>query len=201
MEKTHTSIEHLLGRKKPGDLVFAADFRGKGTDAAIRKTLSRLVSKGTLKRAAQGVYYIPEIDPVLGELHPGAEDIAQKIAEKEKVRIRPTGAYALNKLGLSTQVPMKIVYLTDGVPRTLKVGKATIKFIATTTKRLSTKGQLSGLIILALEELNLKHIDQQEEKRILDLLSKENPKHLQHDLKLAPARIHDYIVKLLKKSA
>lgn len=200
MEKTHTSIKQALARKKPGDLIFAADFRGRGTEAAIRKTLSRLASKGTLKRAAQGIYYIPKIDPVLGELHPGPQQIAEKIAKKEKVRIRPTGAYALNRLGLSTQVPVKIVYLTDGVPRTLKVGKATIKFIATTSKKLSTKGELSGLIILALEELDLKHIDQQKEKRILDLLLKENPKDLQHDLALAPSRIHDYIVKLLKKS-
>lgn len=201
MESTHTYIEHAISRKKPGELIFAADFRGKGTEAAIRKTLSRLVSKGRLKRATQGVYYVPKIDPLLGELHPGPQQIAEKIAQKEKVRIRPTGVQALNMLGLSTQVPMKIVYITDGVPRLLKIGRATVRFKATTSKKLSAKGELSGLIILALEEMDLKNISKEQEKRILDLLLKENPKHLQHDLTLAPARIHDYIVKLLKKSA
>lgn len=184
--------------KKPGDLVFAADFKGKGTEAAIRKSLSRLVAEGVIKRAAHGIYYLPKIDPLFGELHPSAEEIAQKIADKERVRIQPTGIYALNKLGLSTQVPMKMVYLTDGVQRLLTIGKVKIKFKATTNKKLSMKGELSKLIILALEELDLKKIDTRREAKIRELLLKEDPEKLNHDLALAPGRIHDYIVKLLK---
>jgi len=198
MEKTHPHIAHSLSKKKPGELVFTTDFRGKGTEAAIRKALSRLVTKGKLKRVSHGVYYIPKTDPLLGELHPDASEIAEKIAKKEKVRIRPAGAYALNKLGLSTQVPTKLVYITDGVPRQLKIGKMIIKFKATSNKKLSMKGELSGLIIQALEELDLNNMNQTRETKIRELLLKEDSKKLKHDLALAPARIHDYIVKLLK---
>lgn len=198
MGKTQTYIRDLLSGKKPGDLVFAADFKGKGTEAAIRKSLSRLVAEGAIKRAAHGIYYLPKIDPLFGELQPSAEEIAQKIADKERVRIQPTGAYALNKLGLSTQVPMKMVYLTDGVQRLLTIGKVKVKFKATTNKKLSMKGELSKLIILALEELDLKKIDTRREAKIRELLLKEDPEKLNHDLALAPGRIHDYIVKLLK---
>jgi hypothetical protein len=198
MGKTQTYIRDLLSGKKPGDLVFAADFKGKGTEAAIRKSLSRLVVEGAIKRAAHGIYYLPKIDPLFGELQPSAEEIAQKIADKERVRIQPTGAYALNKLGLSTQVPMKMVYLTDGVQRLLTIGKVKVKFKATTNKKLSMKGELSKLIILALEELDLKKIDTRREAKIRELLLKEDPEKLNHDLALAPGRIHDYIVKLLK---
>lgn len=198
MGKTQTYIRDSLSVKKPGDLVFAADFKGKGTEAAIRKSLSRLVAEGVIKRAAHGIYYLPKIDPLFGELHPSAEEIAQKIADKERVRIQPTGIYALNKLGLSTQVPMKMVYLTDGVQRLLTIGKVKIKFKATTNKKLSMKGELSKLIILALEELDLKKIDTRREAKIRELLLKEDPEKLNHDLALAPGRIHDYIVKLLK---
>ena len=199
MEKTHTYIETSLSNRKEGELVFASDYKTKGSEAAIRKTLSRLVAKGVLKRVAHGIYYIPKIDPVLGELYPSAEEVAQKIAEKEKVNILPSGAYALNKLGLSSQVPTKLVYITDGVQRLITVGKIKVRFKATTNKKLSMKGELSKLIILALGELDLASIDPVRKARIKDLLSKEDPRKLKHDLILAPGRIHDFIVKLLKQ--
>jgi hypothetical protein len=199
MEKTHTYIRGYLSNRKAGDLIFPTDFRGKGTESAIKKALSRLVHEGTLKRIAHGVYYIPKIDPLFGELYPSAEDVPQKIAAKEKVKIQPTGAYALNKLGLSTQVPTKLVYITDGPQRLLTIGKMKVKFKATSNKKLNMKGELSKLIILALDELDLKNIEPERETKIRGLLLKEDPKKLKHDLSLAPVRVHDYIVKLLKQ--
>jgi hypothetical protein len=197
MEKVQNSIEHLLSRKKRGDLIFPSDFRGMGTEAAIKKALSRLAHAGTVKRLAHGIYYIPKIDPVLGELYPGAEEVATLLAKKERVRIRPAGANALNKLGLSTQVPTRLVYITDGPPRRLKIGKLEVRFKATSHKKLATIGKISALVIQALEELDVKHIDRDTAAKIKGLLLRENPKKLKHDLGLAPVRIHDYIVKLL----
>jgi hypothetical protein len=197
MENVQSNIEALLSRKKSGSLIFPSDFSGMGTEAAIKKALSRLVQKGRLKRAAHGIYYIPKVDPVLGELHPGAEEVAMMLAKKEKIRIRPAGAYALNKLGLSTQVPTRLVYITDGPPRQLKMGKLEIKFKATSHKKLATIGKISALVIQALEELDVNHIDDHTTAKIKKLLLTEDPKKLKHDLALAPVRVHDYIVKLL----
>ena len=106
---------------------------------------------------------------------------------------------ALNKLGLSTQVPTRLVYITDGPPRQLKLGKLEIKFKATSHKKLATTGKISALVIQALEELDLNNIDESRTARIRQLLLTEDPKKLKHDLTLAPARIHDYIVKLLNE--
>ena len=198
MEKAHTHIEHSISRKKRGELIFPTDFRGQGTEAAIKKALSRLTQQGKLKRLSHGIYYVPKTDPVFGEIHPSPKEVAETLARKEQVKIRPAGAYALNQLGLTTQVPTKLVYLTDGVPRQLKIGKVTIQFKATTQKKLATKGNLSGLIIQALEELDIRNMNPETEKRLKELLLKEDPKKLQHDMKLAPARIHDYILNLLK---
>ena len=198
MEKVQTVINHYISKAKEGEIVFPTDFRGSGNEGAIKMALHRLVKTGKIKRLAHGIYYVPKVDPLFGELQPDASEIAEKIAKKEKVRIRPAGAYALNKLGLSTQVPTKLVYITDGVPRQLKIGKMTIKFKATTNKKLSMKGELSGLIIQALEELDLNNMDHTRETKIKELLLKEDSKKLKHDLVLAPARVHDYIVKLLK---
>lgn len=198
MKKAHTSINDYLSKAKKGSILFPTDFRGMGTEGAIKMALSRLVKEGKLKRLANGIYYVPKTDPLLGELYPGAENIAEAIAQKEKILIRPSGAAALNKLGLSTQVPTKLVYITNGSPRQLKIGKMTIVFKATTSKRLSMEGPISSLVIQALEELDLTNMHPETELKIRELLAKENPAKLKHDLALAPARQHDYIMKLLK---
>lgn len=198
MEKVAPYIVTSLARRKPGDILFISDFRGEGAETAIRKTLSRLVKSGKLRRLAQGIYYVPKIDPVLGELLPSAEQVAQKVAEKERVHIYPTGVYALNRLGLSTQVPTKLVYLTDGVPRLLTIGKMKVRFKSTTPRKLALKGPISRLVILALDELDFRRPDSERDRKLRRLLEQEDPKKLKHDLQLAPGRTYDYIVKLLK---
>jgi hypothetical protein len=198
MQDRQSNIKGLLSSKKAGDILFVSDFKGRGTEGAIRKSLSRLVETGRLRRLAHGIYYLPKIDPELGELRPSAEQVAQKIAQREKVHIYPTGVYALNRLGLSTQVPTKLVYLTDGVSRLLTIGKMKVRFKATTPKKLALKGPLSRLIILALDELDTDNMSFEHECRIRGLLLQEDPRKLKHDLALASGRIHDYIVKLLR---
>ncbi|MBS4064529.1 MAG: type IV toxin-antitoxin system AbiEi family antitoxin domain-containing protein [Chitinophagaceae bacterium] len=199
MNKTHTSINNYLSKVKRGSILFPTDFRGMGTEGAIKMALSRLVKEGKLKRVAHGIYYVPKTDPLLGELHPGAENIAEAIAQKEKILIKPSGASALNKLGLSTQVPMRLVYITNGSPRKIKIGRTTVVFKATTSKKLAMEGPISGLVIQALEELDLTNVHPETARKIKNLLMKENASNLKHDLALAPARLHDYIMKLLKE--
>jgi uncharacterized cupredoxin-like copper-binding protein len=199
MVKAHTYIENVILRKRGGELIFSTDFRGQGTQDAIKKALSRLTQKGVLKRLAHGIYYIPKVDPIVGELSPGAEDVVKMLAKKEKIRVRPAGAYALHRLGLTTQVPTKLVYITDGHPRLFKLGKMQIKFKATTPKKLSTVGKISSLVIQALEEIGTEYVDATIESKLHKLLMNEDPKKLKHDLALAPAKVNDYIVKLLKK--
>lgn len=200
MEKTHTHIEQKISRKKEGHLIFPSDFRGTGTDSAIKKALSRLAEKGMIKRLAHGIYYVPKTDPVLGELRPGADDVVKMIAQKEKIRIKPAGAYALHKLGLTTQVPTRLVYITDGHPRQFMLGKLQIKFKPTTSKRLLRKGKISSLVIQALEEIGTKSIDEETGSKLRHLLLQENPRILKQDLELAPVKVNNYILKLLKEN-
>jgi len=197
MKNTHAYINSSVSKRKPGELIFPRDFRGKGTEGAIKMSLGRLVKEGLLKRLGHGIYYIPKIDQDFGELYPAPDKVAQAIAKKEKVKIRPTGAYALNQLGLSTQVPMRMVYITDGENRRIKIGKMEIRFKATTPKRLALKGPLSSLIILGLEDMGVENISEKNKLRIRELLQKEDPVKLKRDLALAPARIHDFLFHLI----
>jgi hypothetical protein len=127
---------------------------------------------------------------------PSAEEVAIAIAKRDKIRVIPTGSYALHALGLSTQVPMKIVLLTDGSPREIQVGNRTIKFKKTSPKILSCRGEISRLVIQALKEIGLNNQTELEEEKILNLLKKENRQDLIDDIKLAPV----WIQKIMKKS-
>lgn len=196
----HAEIENRIEKRKKGRIFFLSDFKDIGSYAAIKKALSRLSKLGKIKRLANGIYSTPQSDPILGEIYPSIEKIVKAIAKKEHIKIKPTGAYALNRLGLSTQVPMRIVYMTDGQPRKIKIGKGYIKFKPTTRKKLAYKGELSSLIIEALEELGTENLDPSISERIKYLLPKEDQKKLMHDIKLAPVRISYYLYELLKES-
>ena len=189
----HNQLIAQIKKRKKGTILFPADFKGHLSAVAIRQTLSRLTKEGMLKRLAQGVYLYPQEDPALGTLYPSTDEIAQAIAKRDKVRILPAGLYALNKLGLSTQVPMKVVYLTDGKPKTIKAGKRTITFITSTPKKLSLKGKWSSLAIQALEVIGKNGITPEITSQIATVLRNENIKTIQEDAKLAP----DWIARLL----
>lgn len=200
MKSVHQEVVNRIGALKPGSILFPTDFRGIGTDDAIKKALSRLVKDSMLERLAHGIYFVPKNHSTFGKLYPSLEEVAEAVAEHEHVRIRPAGAYALNKLGLSTQVPTRQVYITDGQARQIKVGKGGIKFKPTTPKKFGMKGPISSLLIQALEELNLSQITPEMAIRIRELLDKETPENLMEDIKLASAKVNDMLINLYFKS-
>jgi hypothetical protein len=168
-----------------------------GSPDSIKKALYRLTNeKGLLIRLAHGIYLYPKTDKELGTLYPSTEEIAKGIARRDKARIIPTGIYALNRLGLSTQVPMKIVYLTDGATRSIKIGKRTISFKKTSPKNLMTKGEISTLAIQALKEIGQEDVNGEILQQLKVVLKKETEENILHDAKLAPA----WINKILKQS-
>ena len=192
----HQQITQIVKKAKPGKLLFPTDFRGKGSEAAIKMSLSRLVREGKIDRITHGIYMIAKHHPTMGKLKPSLDEIAQAIAKREHVRIRPSGAYALNKLGLSNQIPTRLVYITDGQPRQIQIGKGGIKFKPTTPKKFAMSGEISGLLIQALEELGPRQVNPDMFNKIQNLLRKEDPKKLSHDIKLAPAWINDLFISI-----
>lgn len=196
MKSVEYKIELAIKSKPRGFLLFPEDFADKGSAESIRKALQNLKEKKVIKQVAHGIYVRPEISKYIGEVLPSAEDVAMGIAKRDRIRTVPTGAYALNALGLSTQVPMKIVLLTDGSPREIRVGKRSIKFKKTTPKNLLAKGKISRLVIQALKEIGNGRVTPKEEKKIIEQLKQENQKALQHDINLAPV----WIQKIMKKA-
>jgi hypothetical protein len=198
-ESIEKQILKRIKKAGRGMLFFAEDFVKTGSPKAVNKSLERLAAKGELIRAARGIYLRPKVDPVIGQLTPPVEDIAKAIARRDRARIVPTGMYALNRLGLSTQVPLNIIYLTDGAARKVKIGNYVITFKKTTPKNVSGIGEISRLAIQALRTIGKENITEDEIKKIQDVLMKEKPARLAHDIRLAPAWIREIMKPVLKK--
>ncbi len=196
-----SSFENLILDKvskiTKGSLFFTEDFIEFGSAKSIAKALERLVNQKKLSRVARGIYAQLEVSPMLGELLPTTEKIAQAISRRDMARIMPTGALALNALGLSTQVPMNVVYLTDGAARKIEIGRRKIVFKKSVPKNLAAKGKISGLVIQALKDIGKDQVTDHELNVILGHLRKEAVSDLQHDIKLAPEWIRSILRKAL----
>lgn len=198
MQSVEKKIIKAISRKKRGVLLFPEDFNEIGSSEAVRIALHRLEKNGFIKRVAQGIYVRPKVSEYIGEIMPSAEEITKGIAKRDKIRIMPTGVYALHALGLSTQIPMKLVFLTDGAPREIKLGKRSIKLKKTTPKNLLAKGEISSLVIQALREIGRDKLTKDEESKIIKLLKRESKNNLEHDIRLAPVWIQKIMQKATK---
>lgn len=185
--------------KKKGVLIFSEDFSDIGNSKSISKNLEILVNEGILLRVARGIYYLPKIDKQMGALLPDIEQVAKAIAEREKARIVSSGLSAIQKLGLSTQVPLKAVYHTDGSPRKLKIGKTSLIFKRTTTRNLALKGPISSLVVRALKEMGQTKVIEEHIRIVIEKLKKEEKVNILHDAKLAPVWIRNIMLKTLNQ--
>jgi hypothetical protein len=170
-----------------------------GQRQSVLKALERMAAAGTIIRLARGIYCYPKIDKELGlgVLYPSLDDIAQAVAKRDRARIVPTGIYALNMLGLSTQVQMNAVYLTDGTTRQLKIGNGKgILFKHTAPKNLAFRSKLAMYITFALKELGQNGVTEEHKKRIHKLLKGEEKERVYADVALIP----DWIMNIIAQA-
>lgn len=183
----------VVEQAEEGTIFIPDDFTTCGTPDAVRSGLSRLCRNGMLCRFAKGIYYIPTYDKWDGMLRePSLDAIALKIAQRDNARVIPTGAYALNKLGLSTQVPTNIIYITDGSARQMKFGegKSIIFRHSNDLGNFAYQSKLMQLAVLAMREIGEKTITEGQKriikKMIMDHVSEQD---FNHDIVLAPTWI------------
>jgi len=191
-------IENIITKSEKGKLLFVSDFTQYGNYDTVRKSLQRLAYKGIIIRISKGIYYYPKTDELLGVLYPTTEEIGKAIAKRDKARIIPTGAYAQHLLGLSKQVPMNIVYLTDGSARKIKIGNQIIVFKKTSPKNLSFESKLSSLIIQALKSKKENNITHTEKQKLAEIIRQSNEKErIKNDIHNAPVWIRKIVLQIL----
>lgn len=181
--------EKILNLER-GSIFFPADFDDIATDTAVRQTLSRMVKSGEIIRISRGIYCYPRSNPSLGLdiIPPSAEDIAQRIAERDKVKIIPTGDQALNQLGLSTQVPCNAVYITNGARKKISLGKGRyIVFRESNEFRLfDFKSRVMMLAVSAMRSIGEESIADELMTVIRKIVGNVSPEIYKHDIRLAP---------------
>jgi hypothetical protein len=192
-----TSIRNRIYGHGRGWVFTPKHFKDLGSEAAIDSALRRLRADGTIRRLARGLYDYPVTDPVLGAVAPSADAIARALVVRDAIRLQPSGAYAANQLGLSEQVPSRVVFLTDGPARKVKFGKREIILQHTTPRNMATAGRKSGTIIQALRHLGQPQVDDGVLATLRRQITDADRAALRKDLIHAPAWVVDLLRPLL----
>ncbi len=127
---TALGVRQTIAAKPPGSVFTTRDLLGAGfggSRSALDVTLKRLVDDGTIARAGRGLFYVPREHPTIGKLSPQPEQLAEALARRDGVTVLSAGPDAANRLGLTTQVVAKPIFLTTGRARRRRAGNLVIE--------------------------------------------------------------------------
>lgn len=191
-------IETKVKEADAGTLFFVSDF-SEYDNVYASKLLSLMASYNVLERLAKGIYYKPIVTDY-GNVYPSTEKIVKAIAEHEHAEILPTGEAALNALGMSTQVPMKAVYLTTGSPRIITIGTKQIQLKRRSPRMYAYKSKLMPILELALKAIGQANIGETEMSRVRELINNSDEKNMIYaDLGNAPVWLRKMLRQLFKE--
>lgn len=197
MQSIEEKIYASVTKRGRGTIITPSDFASYGDSKAVQKAFERLTVANKFIRVARGIYCYPKIDKALGlgVLYPTFEEIAVAIARRDRAHIVPAGVYALNKLGLSTQLPMNVVYMTDGSSRKVRLqGDRGIQFRHTAKRNLAFHNDFAMLITFALREIGEHHITDGQLSHLRELIRSVPLDLLKKDFALMPAWIRKIIL-------
>jgi hypothetical protein len=184
---TDSAVLNRIYGSGRGGVFTPGDFQDLGSATAVRLALMRHTQAGIIRNLARGLYDYPKNDPQLGILSPSIDAVARALSLRHAIRLQPSGGYAANLLGLSDQVPMKVVFLTDGINRRVQIGKLQIILKRTSPRNMASAGTTSGLVIQALRHLGQRNIDEKVIQKLKQRLSATDKRQLLSDLRHAPA--------------
>ncbi len=197
-QSIEAAVKNRITGHGPGWCFTPIYFRDLGNDTSIRKALSQLEKQQFIRRLARGLYDYPKKHDILGVIPPDSNEVAKAIAEKDGVQIQPAGAHAANLVGLSMQVPGRIIFLTEGASKKVKVGNQEIIFKKTTKKNMLSAGTREGLLIQALRNLGKDHIDQKARIQISKFLKDSTKEEIKKNMKFAPAWIRTLVFEIME---
>jgi hypothetical protein len=182
-----------MTRATPGRVFTPFDFLDLGSPHSVGMVLTRMMRSGDLRRLARGLYDVPRTHPVLGELLPTADDIAQALARRDGATVQPAGAMAANLLSLSEQVPARAVYHTDGPSRTVTIGALTVQLKKRPPRQVRSRSPMSSLVFAALRSLGKTNVSRARVAHLRKTLSTADRRQVLKDLPLAPAWMHPHL--------
>lgn len=197
MDSIQKKVMSRMRRLGAGRVHASKDFLELGSRAAVDQALSRLAALKAIKRLGRGLYHIPKMNQTLGvELSPDMDALAQAIARRTGSRIVPSGAVAANWLGLSTQVPAKPVYLTDGKSRSIRVGSIVFTMKHVSPRDLPLGSPTSAMVFQALHHIGKGSIGENTIAQLRKRLPAEDRRRLLKDLGYVTGWISDVVRKV-----
>ncbi len=202
MQTKHNQIVARIEHLGPGKAFSAKDFLDIASRTLIDVTLASLAQSGKIRRVRRGLYDIPRINPALGgKLSPDIDEAAQAIARRQRWKIVPEGTWAANLLGLSTQVPAKIMYLTDGPNNEVLIGRRSIHFKHARPKAMAGLEGKFALVVQALRHLGKEEIGPREIEKLRSALSPAEKRRLVKDARFGVEWIYEVAKKIAEKTA
>ena len=183
-----------INESQPHSIFFISDYARFGSTETIRKILHEAIIRGVLEKAGRGIYIKPKVSR-FGNVPVSLEKIAKKIAERDKCEILPAGSTAANLIGLSTQVPLTLSYITTGSSRTVRIGDRKITFRHAAPRNFAAKGRAVPLLIQAMKEIGEANISDSECEAIRRFICEMKDPYLKDDLQIAPEWIQRMINK------
>jgi len=202
MNVTHPVADKILARlsKRQGEAVPVRDFLDLGTRAAVAQALSRLVRQEKIRRVGRGLYELPRMGKLLNRpVVQSPDELVRAWARKNGLRVVPSGAYAANLLGLTTQVPAKITYYTNGRTRSLTLGPYSIKLLNRGPKTMDVTGRMAPLIFQALRHLGQEGVTPKAILHLRSKLSEKEKAELKRNLRYAAAWMKPIIEQIARE--
>ncbi|PTX92313.1 DUF6088 family protein [Opitutus sp. ER46] len=193
LQSVDASVRSRIFGHRRGWVFTPKHFLDLGSRAAVALALHRLKAESTIRQLGRGLYDYPQNDPILGTITPSADAVARALVVRDAIRLQPSGAYAANLLGLSEQVPSRVVFMTDGPARKVRFGKREIILQHTTPRNMATAGRKSGTIIQALRYLGREQVDAHVLATVRRQMNDQDRATLRKDLVYAPAWMADLL--------
>jgi len=202
MQTMRDQIVTRIERQGSGEVFSAKDFLDIASRTTIDVTLAELAQDGTVRRIRRGLYDKPRVNPALGgELSPDIDEAARAIARRQKWKIVPEGAWAANLLGLTTQVPARIVYLTDGPNNEVPIGRRSISFKHARPKALAGLEGKIALVVQALRYLGKENVGSREVETLRAALTASEKRKLVKDTRFSVDWIYEMAKRIAEKAA
>jgi len=202
MQTMRDQIVARIERLGEGKAFSAKDFLDIASRTTIDVTLASLTLCGKIRRIRRGLYDMPKVNPALGgKLSPDIDEAARAIARRQRWKIVPEGAWAANLLGLSTQVPSKIIYLTDGPNNEVPIGRRTIQFKHARPKALAGLEGKMALVVQALRYLGKDGVGPREIETLRAGLSSAEKRKLVKDTRFGVDWIYEVANRIVETNA
>lgn len=199
MNKIRERIEKRITDAGLGYVFTRKDFQDIASSGSIGQILLRMVKDGVIRQIGRGVFDFPNTNTTLGgQLSPNIDQAAKAVARKFRWSILPYGNLAANRLGLSQQVPAKIMYLSDGPTKEVKIGNRIIYFKHARPKEIYANSFISGLVVQALRYFGKDRVGDEIISHLKQKLSHNEKTELLENIRYSTEWIYEIIQRIAK---